>query len=145
MSASHNQSLIRRYFAGIDADYYAEDAELHDMSQERPLRGRAAIREFLRMYLGEAFPEGEYQLHRVFADETGAAAEWTFRGTNSGPLLGVEPTHRAVEFSGVSLYDIADGLFTRVRVYYDTGALADQLGLVGHRLPRSVRFGPGSA
>jgi hypothetical protein len=47
--------------------------------------------------------------------------------------------HRNVEFSGVSAYEIEQGLFTEARIYYDTGALADQLGLLGQRLPRSER------
>jgi steroid delta-isomerase-like uncharacterized protein len=139
MSAASNEQLIRRYFENVDADFYTENAELHDMSQPRPLKGRAAIRAFLQMYLGEAFPTGGYQVNRVFADDGGAAAEWTFRGSNTGPLMGVPPTQRAVEFSGVSVYEIEDGLFTRARIYYDSGALAEQLGLFGQRLPRSER------
>jgi steroid delta-isomerase-like uncharacterized protein len=139
MSEAGNEQLVRRYFEKIDADFYAEDAHLRDMSQAHSLRGREAIRAFLFMYLEEAFPNGGYELKNVIASETAAAAEWTFRGMNTGPLMGVPPTHRNVEFSGVSVYEIHGGLFTEARIYYDTGALADQLGLLGQRLPRSER------
>ncbi|CAN5790207.1 hypothetical protein BH23GEM6_BH23GEM6_01390 [soil metagenome] len=139
MPAAENEQLVRSYFSDISADYYSEDAELHDMSQAQPLRGREAIRGFLTMYLEEAFPEGAYQVNRVIADADGAAAEWTFRGLNQGPLMGVDATHRSVEFSGVSVYQIRDGRFTSARIYYDSGTLADQLGVLGQRLPRSER------
>jgi steroid delta-isomerase-like uncharacterized protein len=139
MSAADNAELVRRYFQKVDAGYYAADAELQDMSQPQALQGREAIRDFLAMYLGEAFPDGAYQLHRVLADEVSAAAEWTFRGTNTGPLMGEPATGREVVFSGVTVYDIRDGLFTRACVYYDTGLVADQLGLVGQRLPLRER------
>jgi steroid delta-isomerase-like uncharacterized protein len=139
MPAAENEQLVRRYFDRIDADFYSEDAELHDISQPHPLRGREAIRAFLTMYLDEAFPEGAYQVNRIFADEGGAAVEWTFRGANTGPLMGVPATLRAVEFSGVSVYEIEQGLLTRARIYYDSATLAEQLGLFGQRLPRSER------
>ncbi len=139
MSAAENEQLVRRYFDDLDADFYSEDAELHDISQPRPLRGRQAIRAFLAMYLGEAFPEGAYEVNHVFADEQGAAVEWTFRGSNTGPLMGVPASLRAVEFSGVSVYRIDRGRFTHARIYYDSATVAEQLGLFGQRLPRSER------
>lgn len=139
MSAADNEQLVRRYFEKLDADFYTDDAQLRDMSQPRPLRGREAIRSFLAMYLGEAFPDGAYQLHRVVADRNGAAVEWTFRGVNTGSLMGVPATRRAVEFSGVSVYEIENGRFTHARIYYDSATLAEQLGLLGQRLPRSER------
>jgi hypothetical protein len=39
MSAAENEQLVRRYFERVDADFYTEDAELHDMSQPEPLKG----------------------------------------------------------------------------------------------------------
>ena len=139
MTARSNQQLVRDYLRELSADYFAEDAQLHDTSQPAPLRGRDSIRSFLRMFAGEAFPDGAYEVHNVVADDRCAVAEWTFRGTQSGPAMGAPATGRRVEFSGVSVYEIADGAFTRARIYYDTGTLADQLGFSGDRLPLSER------
>ncbi len=43
MSVAGNEQLVRRYFEKIDADFYAEDAYLRDMSQAHSLHGREAI------------------------------------------------------------------------------------------------------
>jgi predicted ester cyclase len=75
----------------------------------------------------------------VLADDRCAVAEWTFRGTHTGPAMGVPPTGRRVEFSGVSIYEIEGGSFSRARIYYDTGTLADGLGFTGGRLPETER------
>jgi len=139
MSAQANQQLVREYFRAPDASYFAEDGQLHDTSQPHALRGRDAIGTFLRMFVPEALPGGAYDLHNVLADERRAVAEWTFRGTHSGPAMEVAPTGRRVEFSGVSVYEIQEGRFVRARIYYDTGTFADQLGFVGDRLPRRER------
>ena len=139
MSGRTHEQLLRDYFRQVSADYYTADAVLRDMSSPGPLHGREAIRRFLRMYLEEGFPDGRYELHRVMSDAGGVMAEWTFRGTNTGPLMGTEPTGRRVEFSGVSVYEVEGELFSRARIYYDTGALADQLGLTGGRVPPGER------
>lgn len=139
MSAKENHELVQRYFQGPNADFFTEDAQLHDTSQPQPLRGRTAIAAFLQMFLGEAFPDGAYELHNVITDQRCAMAEWTFRGTNTGPAMGDPPTGRLVEFSGVSVYEVQDGRFRRARIYYDTGRLADQLGFTGGRIPATER------
>lgn len=139
MSAQANQQLIRKYFQNVSADFFAEDAQLHDTSQPRPLKGRESIRAFLRIFLDEAFPDGAYELHSVIADERCGMAEWTFRGTNTGAVMDSPATGRSVEFSGVSVYEIEDGRFRRARIYYDTGNLAEQLGFTGGRIPQTER------
>lgn len=139
MSAEANRQLLQEYFRQPDADFFAENAQLHDISQPRPLRGRDFIRAFLRLFLREAFPDGAYELHSLVADERFAVAEWTFRGTHTGSAMGAEPTGRRVEFSGVSVYEVEKGRFARARIYYDTGNLADQLGFVGGRIPSTER------
>lgn len=139
MPAERNREIIRGYLRRPTAEAYAQDAELHDTSQPAPFRGHAEIGAFLEMFL-EAFPEGEYELHSLLADGDAVAAEWTFRGVNRGSAMGHPPTGRAVEFAGASVYDLRDGRIQRARVYYDTGRLAEQLGLTGARIPASERL-----
>lgn len=138
MPSQATQQLVREYFRSPSADFFAGEAQLHDTSQPRALRGREEIAAFLRLFR-EAFPDGAYELHTVLADGERAAAEWTFRGTHSGPAMEVPATGRSVEFSGVSVYEVEGSRFLRARIYYDTGTLADQLGFTGDRLPPSER------
>lgn len=139
MSAEQTRRLLESYFQSPSPDLYAEDAEFHDMSQPRPLRGRQEIGDFLRMFHEEAFPGGGYELRSLLVEESSAAAEWTFRGVNTGAAMGGPATGRAVEFHGSTHYQLSDGRITRARVYYDTGSLASQLGLTGSRLPNTER------
>ena len=63
------------------------------------------------------------------------AAEWTFAGTNTGPLVmpdGTElpPTGKRIEFKGMELVQFRDGKAAVDHVYWDNMAFAGQLGLL---------------
>ena len=139
MSADETRQLVERYYGAPSADFYREDAEFHDMSQPRPLRGRDEIAAFLRMFHHDAFPGGSYEVRTVVAEDAHAAVEWVFRGVNTGSAMGGPATGRAVEFPGVSVYRVSGGAIDAVHVYYDTGRLATQLGLTGGRIPSTER------
>jgi len=82
----------------------------------------------------DGFPEMDYQVTRTIAGQNVVVTQWTFLGTNSGPvppILGadVEPTNRTVRLRGVSIYDIEKGLIQRETIYMDLGALLVELGI----------------
>ncbi len=61
----------------------------------------------------------------VTLDESAVTGEqmWarlTFRGTHSGPLLGVPATGRQVAYPGMAVHDVRDGRLSRVWVVADT-------------------------
>ena len=59
--------------------------------------------------------------------------EWTARGTHLGKMnragMEVEPTGKSVEYRGMDVIPIADGLVARKDVYSDGVTLLRQLGL----------------
>ena len=126
---------IERYNAGdLDAcmELYAEDASqrMHDGVFE----GVDAIRGRLARDL-EAFEDAKYVVDSFFAGGDKFADEWTFTGTNTGPLRLPDgtlapPSGKRVEIKGMEFVEVRDGKIVVDNLYYDFMAAVAQLGLV---------------
>ncbi len=133
------RELLDRYVelyneGDLDAcmELYAEDAtqRMHDGIFE----GIEAIRERLARDL-TAFPNAKYVVDSFLEDGATFADEWTFIGTNTGPLRlpdGSEapPTGRPVEVKGMEFVEVRDGRIVVDNLYYDFLAAVAQLGLI---------------
>jgi steroid delta-isomerase-like uncharacterized protein len=129
------EHYVERYNAGnLDAcmQLYAEDASqrMHDGVFE----GIDAIAERLARDL-TAFPDAKYVVDSFFADGDKFADEWTFTGTNTGPLRlpdgsEIPATGRPVEIKGMEYVEVRDGKIVVDNLYYDFLAAVTQLGLV---------------
>jgi steroid delta-isomerase-like uncharacterized protein len=126
---------VERYNAG-DLDscmaLYAGDASqrMHDGVFE----GVDAIRDRLARDL-EAFADATYVVDSFFAAGDRFADEWTFTGTNTGPLRlpdgsVIPPTGKSVEIKGMELVEVRDGKIVVDNLYYDFMAAVTQLGLI---------------
>jgi steroid delta-isomerase-like uncharacterized protein len=126
---------VERYNVGdLDAcmALYAEDASqrMHDGVFE----GVETIRERLARDL-TAFPDAKYVVETFFAKGDKFADEWTFLGTNTGPLRlpdgsEMSPTGKSVEIKGMEYVEVRDGLIIIDNLYYDFLAAIAQLGLI---------------
>jgi len=126
---------VELYNAGdLDAcmELYAEDASqrMHDGVFE----GIESIRERLARDL-TAFPDAKYVVESFFAEGDEFADEWTFTGTNTGPLRlpddsELPATGRSVEIKGMEYVAVRDGKIVIDNLYYDFLAAVTQLGLV---------------
>jgi steroid delta-isomerase-like uncharacterized protein len=79
------------------------------------------------------FPDLSFETRRAYIREDLVVQEWTARGTHEGTMTrsGVEvpPTGRRVEYRGMDVIPIRDGLVARKDVYSDSVTLLRQLGL----------------
>ena len=79
------------------------------------------------------FPDLEFEGRRQYIREDLVVQEWTARGTQQGTMTrgGVEvpPTGKTVEYKGMDVIPIEDGLVARKDVYSDSVTLLRQLGL----------------
>jgi steroid delta-isomerase-like uncharacterized protein len=79
------------------------------------------------------FPDLNFESRRQYIREDLVIHEWTARGTHQGTMtrsgIEVEPTGRKVEYRGMDVIPIRDGLVARKDVYSDGVTLLRQLGL----------------
>ena len=57
------------------------------------------------------------------------AVRWTFHGTQTGPLLGVPPTGRQVEVTGVAIDRVVNGQLVESWLELDMNRMLQQLGV----------------
>jgi len=79
------------------------------------------------------FPDLAFETRRQYIRDDLVVQEWTARGTHLGKMmragLEVEPTGQQVEYRGMDVIPIRDGLVARKDVYSDGVTLLRQLGL----------------
>ena len=79
------------------------------------------------------FPDLSFEGRRSYVREDLVVQEWTARGSHLGKMtragIDVEPTGRSVEYKGIDVIPIRDGLVARKDVYSDSITLLRQLGL----------------
>jgi steroid delta-isomerase-like uncharacterized protein len=94
--------------------------------------GREAIGSAIRGIF-TVFPDLRFETRRAYIRDNLVVQEWTARGTHLGKMnragLEVEPTGKTVEYRGLDVIPIEDGLVARKDVYSDGVTLLRQLGL----------------
>src|SRR5919201_1821698 len=79
------------------------------------------------------FPDLTFEGRRQYIREDLVVQEWTARGTHQGKMtrtgIEVPPTGRRVEYKGMDVIPIEDGLVARKDVYSDSITLLRQLRL----------------
>ena len=103
-----------------------------DVVDHAPVPGQRPGHDGLRDVLAAfhtAFPDLTMELHGTTGDAVSAADWWTFRGTHTGPLFGLAPTGRRVEFGGMDAVRVAGGRIVELWHVEDNAALLRQLGV----------------
>jgi steroid delta-isomerase-like uncharacterized protein len=94
--------------------------------------GREAVGQAITSIFG-VFPDLMFEARRQYIRENLVVQEWTARGTHRGTMtrsgMEVPPTGRTVEYRGMDVIPIRDGLVARKDVYSDGVTLLRQLGL----------------
>lgn len=107
---------------------FADGGTYCDPTTPGPLTG-AAIGEYASG-LWSAFPDLSFEMARFIEGEGGTlSAEWVMRGVNSGSMMGLPPTGRAVEVRGVDIAVVEGGRLRSVQGYFDSAAVPRALGL----------------
>lgn len=140
MSASANRQLLDRYVELYNAgdldgvmDLYAEDS-VQGMP-DGVFRGRSAIKRRLAQEL-TGFTDVHHTVRSYVEQGDAFADEWTFAATHTAPFTlpdgsEVPATGRQVVVNGMEIVRVdADGKIVLNTLYYDSLAVAAQLGLV---------------
>ena len=93
-------------------------------------KGADAIRAFFAEMFA-AFPDLTMSVERIVADDSTAVVQWSAAATFTGsPFQGVRATGRRIEFRGVDVMEIRDGLIQHNTIYYDGATFARQIGML---------------
>ena len=136
MSAEANKALMRRFVefintasAPLAAELIASDAIFHVPGQPEPLRGPGGYLAIVDMMRG-GFPDLQWTLEDVVAEQEHVAARYTMRGTHRGAFFGVPPTGRPITVQSMAFYQIAGGQFVEEHGLPDMLGLMRQIGAV---------------
>jgi steroid delta-isomerase-like uncharacterized protein len=99
-----------------------------------PARGNAAIKEVWQRQFA-SFPDGKLTVHAMVAEGNTLAAEYTFTGTNTGPLtLPTGPTlpatNKTLSLRGVYVVSVEGDKVKSEHNYWDQAEAFAQLGLM---------------
>jgi steroid delta-isomerase-like uncharacterized protein len=139
MTGPDLEDFIDRYNAAWNAhdveaivEMHTEDSVFENHTTGDVNEGREAIERSIRGIF-TVFPDLSFETRRRYVRDDLVVQEWTARGTHLGKMsragLIVEPTGRSVEYRGMDVIPIQDGLVARKDVYSDGVTLLRQLGL----------------
>ena len=116
------------------ASFYTEDATMIGSGEPEPIKGRKAIEENQVAWY-RAFPDVKIDTSKTLISENYIVIEFTFTGTNSGPMKTPEgdlpATGRTVSVMGIMILKTTpEGLIAEDHTYYDTADFMKQLGLL---------------
>jgi steroid delta-isomerase-like uncharacterized protein len=132
MSPEDNKAVAKRLFEAmtrgdLDAvdDLFTPDAVVHDPGRE--LRGRAAIREGLRL-LRAGFPDVAYTVEGQLAEGDLVASRYRGEGTHLGEWRGLPATGRRFSYTGILIHRLEGGRIAEFWGQSDSLGLFRQLG-----------------
>ena len=95
-----------------------------------PANGKEQARRHWETIYG-TFPDMRMEAVDVTDGGDTLFAEISHSGTMEGPMRDKPPTGKRYELTGAFRIDFADGRIRSLKSYWDTGAMARQLGLMG--------------
>jgi steroid delta-isomerase-like uncharacterized protein len=106
-------------------DTLAEDAVYEIVPLKKFWRGKEEIRQFYHM-LWTAMPDVKLDLRSKVADDHVVVEESHVHGTHSGPLFGIPPSNRHIEFDLVIYFPFRDDKIMGERLYLDVNSITGQ-------------------
>ena len=135
----NNVELARRIFDDIwndrkpgAIDELISPAYVHiDPSSPDLGEGREGYRKLVNLYT-TAFPDVHFRIDELVGavDSDTIATRWTATGTHQGELMGIAPTGKRINVSGIVISRFAQGKLVESTSIWDTYGLLRQLGAV---------------
>lgn len=133
---AENKVVMSRFveFINTGSEKLAEelispDAVFHVPGRREPLRGPAGYLAVIGMMRG-GFPDIQWTLEEMIAEDDKVAARFTMRGTHQGSFFGVPPTGKTIAVQAMNFYRLSAGQFIEERGQPDLLGLLQQIGAV---------------
>lgn len=136
MSAQANKELVTRYYNEVLNGRKVEildDLAVSDYDEHSPFPGQPNGLEGLRARAGallSAFNPYVFTLRDMVAEGDTVVAYWTNAATHSGSFMGIPPTGRVVNISGIDIHRIRNGKMAEHWHVVEELQMMQQLGLV---------------
>jgi predicted ester cyclase len=124
----HSKAEDARDLQGL-IDTLAEDCVYEVIPTGQRWEGHEGARAFYTTFLG-AFPDVKFDLTEIVIGPQGVIEIAVMTGTHQGPWAGQAPTGRPVRLDIIIYFpwNAAAGKFGGEKVYFDRGALLEQVG-----------------
>lgn len=123
MSAEENKSLVRRE----QEELWNHSGDL-DAAEELFADGEAAKQQAADFRRG--FPDVTSTIEDLIAEGDKVVARWRSRATHRGDYMGIAPSGKEVEFTGISIYRIEGNKIAESWSVEDQFGLMRQIGAV---------------
>ena len=134
--ADQNETLVHRWFeevwnkgrAEVIDEMFACEGVAHGLVDQegKELCGPAGFKPFFESFRN-AFPDLQVVVEDTVSEGDKIAARCTVRGTHRGEGVGIAPTDRPVEFTGMTIVRVKDGQIVEAWNNFDFMAMFQQL------------------
>jgi steroid delta-isomerase-like uncharacterized protein len=138
MSTEDNKIQLRRFFeqAWNHKDFSVVDEMTDPTYVDHTPGGPPGVppgpegfKQLMSAYLA-AFPNIQIAVEDVIAEGDKVVVRWTAHGTQTGPLMGIPPTGKAVTLTGITIDRLRDGKVVEGWTNLDILGMLQQLGVV---------------
>ena len=136
--AAHNETLVHRWFEEVWNRGRAEaidemldcDGVAHGLTDQsgNELCGPEGFKPFFESFRS-AFPDIQVSVEDTVTEGDKIAARCIVRGTHRGEGVGIAPTGRPVEFTGMTIVRVRDGKIVEAWNNFDFMTMFQQLGV----------------
>jgi len=140
MTPKENLTLVKNMYALFNqrkvdeaAKTVADDCTWTNVSSGETFKGPSGFKEFAKGWI-TAFSDARVDIQNQIASENAVVTEFFGRGTHDGtlktPAASIAPSRKKLDLKFCEVLTIKDGKVTEARLYFDTGTLMRQLGIV---------------
>jgi steroid delta-isomerase-like uncharacterized protein len=134
-----NKQIVRRFVeevwneAKLDvadeilAPNYIEHPSTPDELRPEEPTGPDGMKQFIQMFR-RSFPDMEFTIERILAEDDQVAVHLTGRGTHLGELRGLPPTGKRVTIGGAAIHRLEHNQIVETYQVVDRLSLREQLG-----------------
>lgn len=133
MSLEENKKIVQAFYDAVsrqDLDAAEQLVDENVVTYGMPVPpGRVAFRGVGEMFK-TAFPDGHVTIQQFVAEGDLVAVLWSFTGTNQGELMGIPPSGKQVQYTGMSIDRIRGGKIVEHWVSQDQLGMLQQMGVI---------------
>ena len=136
MTSEANKLIMQRFVEFINTasealaqELISPNAIFHVPGNPEPMRGPAGYLAIIGMMRG-GFPDIQWTLEEMVAEDDKVAARFMMRGTHQGTFFGVPPTGKKIAVQAMNIYRLSNSKFVEERGQPDMLGLLQQIGAV---------------